>query len=293
MYQKIDKCPLCGSTDIRNFIICKDYLVSGESFAVNECIKCTFRFTNPRPQPSELEKYYRSDNYISHTNKASSLTHILYKFVRHFTLKSKMKLIDSLSDTGRILDVGCGTGEFLQVCSQGGWKIHGVEKDTFARKNAEKLLNIKIHEHLSDIPRNGEFEMITFWHVLEHIPEFHEIIDLARKYLFRKGFLLLALPNHESFDAKKYKEFWAAYDVPRHLYHFNQANVRLLAKNHDLKLKSVIPMKMDAFYVSLLSEYNKTKRNKYFKSAITGLKSNSYGKKNNMNYSSLIYLLKK
>jgi len=293
MYQKIDNCPLCGSKDIKNFIICQDHFVSGESFAINECNSCTFRFTNPRPLNTELEKYYQSENYISHTNKANSLTNFLYKLVRNFTLKNKLKLINSLSEKGKILDVGCGTGEFLYVCNQNGWNIYGVEKDPLAMKNAEKLLNIKIYEHLSDLYPEGEFEIITFWHVLEHMPDLHEVISQVKKLLLKKGSLVLALPNHESYDAEKYKEYWAAYDVPRHLYHFNQSSLKSLAKLHDLKLKSIIPMKMDAFYVSLLSEYNKYKRKNYIKSAITGLKSNSYGAKNNNNYSSLIYLLKK
>jgi len=136
MYKKINTCPLCKSKDIKNLIICKDHLVSGESFAINECGNCSFKFTNPRPLDEELNKYYQSEDYISHTNKANSLRHIIYKTVRNYTLKRKLKLINTLSRKGNILDVGCGTGEFLKVCSNNRWNIHGVEPDSNAREKA-------------------------------------------------------------------------------------------------------------------------------------------------------------
>lgn len=293
MYFKNDNCPVCGSADIKNFIICKDHFLSEESFAINECNQCAFRFTNPRPIDSELEKYYDSKDYISHSTRSNNLLDFMYKVVRGYTLKNKLKLINSLSEPGNLLDVGCGTGEFLQICNQKGWKISGIEINQQARNNAEKKLNQKIFRDLQEIKGEGNFLIITLWHVLEHLPHVNEAISHLKMLLSNKGYLIIAIPNYESYDANKYKNFWAAYDVPRHLSHFNQKSFKTLAKAHDLKIKNILPMKLDAFYISLLSEKYKYNRSNYLKSLLTGLKSNSYARKNNNNYSSLIYILKK
>ena len=293
MYEKINKCPVCNSEDIKNLMICKDHLVSGESFAINECRQCTFRFTNPRPADAQLNTYYQSKEYISHTNKAYSLQHLLYKIVRHYTLQRKLKLIRSLSKTGKILDLGCGTGDFLNLCSKNGWDIEGVEMDQKAREKSEKLLNVKIHERLFSVEKENSFQIITLWHVLEHLPDLNKTITHLMKLLTVRGRLVIALPNVDSYDAKKYGNFWAGYDVPRHLYHFNQPTFQRLMRKHNLKIERVIPMRFDAFYVSLLSEKYQNKYFNYIRSFVTGCISNSYGRNNNLNYSSLIYIVKK
>jgi 2-polyprenyl-3-methyl-5-hydroxy-6-metoxy-1,4-benzoquinol methylase len=293
MYHKDDKCPVCGSRDIRNFIICKDHFLSGESFAINECGKCTFRFTNPRPVDAELDKYYDSSEYVSHSHRAVNLIDFIYRTVRQYTLRQKLKLVNSLSDKANLLDVGCGTGEFLEVCKQDGWNIKGIEKNDRARKQAENFLGQKIEKDLYDTGRGGEFQVITLWHVLEHLPALHDVMTHLKKILAVKGHLIIAVPNHQSYDAGKYEAYWAGYDIPRHLSHFNQKSLKTLARLHDFKLKNILPMNFDAFYISLLSEKYKYNRNRYIKSFLTGLKSNRYAKKNNNNYSSLIYILKK
>lgn len=292
MYHKDDKCPVCGSKDIRNFIICKDHFLSGESFAINECGQCTFRFTNPRPVDSELDKYYDSNQYPSHNHRPSTLMDYVYRIVRRYTLKEKLKLVNSLSERANLLDVGCGTGEFLQVCKHDGWSTRGVEKNSKARQQAENIVGLSIDRELYDINRGGEFQVITLWHVLEHLPSIHEAMNHLKKILAVKGHIIIAVPNHLSYDARKYEAYWAAYDIPRHLSHFNQKSFKTLARLHDFKVKNILPMKLDAYYVSLLSEKYKNTRFKLINSIITGFKSNRYAKNDN-NYSSLIYILKK
>ena len=287
----LDTCPLCQGGLFDDYISTKDYTVSGEDFSIVSCQNCGFRFTNPRPTEKILGTYYNSDEYVSHSNNANSLVNAVYKIARKFTLRWKYQMIKKEKISGNVLDYGCGTGEFLNYCKAQNWKIAGVEPNDKARKQAAELTLESINTELDNVPTVG-FDVITLWHVLEHIPRLNDTLIQLKDLLTPQGYMLLAIPNCKSHDARLFKEHWAAYDVPRHLYHFTQETLNNLVENHGMKVVDVLPMKLDAYYVSLLSNKIKYGRNKLINSFLTGLLSNIYAVKNK-EYSSLIYVIKK
>lgn len=293
MYKKIEACPVCESKAFTNSSICKDHSVSGESFALVRCNQCGFVFTNPRPEESELGRYYQSEDYVSHQNKANNPINFVYKLVRSKTLKDKEQLLSKYTDTGRLLDVGCGTGHFAVHAQRKGWSVTAVEKDKQARSIAKASLRSEVLDDLAQIPAKPKYNAITLWHVLEHLPDLNGTITRLRSLLKKEGRLFVAVPNKNSWDAQHYKEYWAAYDVPRHLYHFTQDTMRTLLKKHKLKIEAVVPMPFDAYYVAMLSEKYKTGSNNYLTAFTNGRKSNQWAKTNHNDYSSLIYVIKK
>lgn len=297
MYRKIDNCPICKYSKFENKWIAEDHTVTHESFVIVACKQCGFHFTNPIPRSEYLNDYYESNDYISHTDRKANITEKAYHLVRAFTLKSKVKLINKCCNksTKRLLDFGCGTGDFLQVAKKNKWDVKGVEPNSKAAEIAENKIG-KEHilssiEQLDTIPKKQD--VITLWHVLEHVENLSDCIATLSAKLKKKGSLIIALPNRDSWDAQYYKENWAAWDVPRHLYHFNQKDVYNLAQNNHMRISKTLPMKWDAFYISLMSERYIHAKENYIKAIINGLKSNRYAKNNKNNYSSLIYILKK
>jgi SAM-dependent methyltransferase len=289
----INNCPCCKTTQFNHFITCKDYTVSGETFSIVNCVACGFKFTNPRPSDSELGRYYKSEEYISHSNTSKGLMAKLYHFVRAYTLGKKVDLLSKYVSRGTILDYGCGTGMFLSTCQKAGWKVYGMEPDDGARKIASEL-QVKAFPNLAELKLSipsVRFDSITLWHVLEHVNDLEEALTFFRSSLTDQGVLVIAVPNYSSFDAQYYKEFWAAYDVPRHLYHFDIVSVSKLLGSYGFKLIDTHPMKFDSFYVSMLSEKYKTGRIKYLNAFLTGLKSNLKAK-HAKDYSSVIYVFK-
>ena len=251
--------------------------------------------TNPRPEENILARYYQSDAYISHSNKSLSIVDQLYKISRTFTLKWKHGLIQkySLQKPSSILDFGCGTGTFLEECKKNNMEISGVEPSNTARNQAERKTAEKIAADIKEIPKT--FDVITMWHVLEHVSDLKETIQTLKGHLNENGTMFIAVPNHQSLDGKKYREFWAGYDVPRHLWHFTRETMTLLLAQHDLKLTNVVPMHLDAYYVSMLSEKYKSSNNRLVgmaKAFVQGWKSNQKAKTTG-EYSSLIYLARK
>ena len=295
--ERLNKCPLCKSGLFLNHTEVQDFSVSKEKFLLCKCTSCNLIFTNPRPDDKHIEKYYQSEDYISHQNKSTNIVNILYKWVRNTTIKKKVSWLNKYTDKkGQLLDIGCGTGYFLSAAKQNGWKTWGVEPNNTARKIASNK-KLKISEHIEDIKKNKKFDAISLYHVLEHIHNLRKtgkkIVDL----LDDKGTIFIAVPINNSYDATKYGSYWAALDVPRHLYHFNKETFQSFAEEVGLNIVGIEPLKFDSYYVSLLSENflnpNSNKVVKMINAIIKGYKSNSWADKNNNNYSSLLFILKK
>ncbi len=293
MTEKLEHCPVCESASFSSFLSCQDYTVTQETFEIVTCENCDFKFTNPRPDEVTLPKYYQSEEYISHSNKNNSLIHLVYKQARNFTIRKKVKLINRIGKKGTVLDVGCGTGEFLSACKSDGWKIEGVEPSQVAVNQLVTLLKQGVYNAIFDIVHENLADVITMWHVLEHVPDLNKTIEKINALLKNDGTLIIAVPNYPSYDAAIYKELWAAYDVPRHLYHFDKNVMKNLLGKHSLEIKEILPMKLDSYYVSLLSEKYKNGKNNYISAIVNGYKSNKWAKRNNGEYSSLIYIIKK
>ena len=279
-----------------HYLTCKDFTVSNKKFDLLYDNKLEMLETFPQPKAEELSDYYESDDYISHTDSKETFTDKLYQAVKKHALSNKLKLINSFkAEEKNLLDVGCGTGEFLIVCKNNGWKVAGVEPNAKAKITAENKLQGKlVSEIYSDINLlniEAKFDVITLWHVLEHIPNLEGYISALKKLLKPNGVLIVAVPNFKSYDAIYYKQFWAAFDVPRHLWHFSKKSIRLLFEKHEISVVKILPMWFDSFYVSLLSEKYKNRKGNFLKAFYIGLISNIKAM-STKEHSSLIYLLK-
>jgi 2-polyprenyl-3-methyl-5-hydroxy-6-metoxy-1,4-benzoquinol methylase len=271
----------------------KDYSVSKEEFELKINEEFGFLETIPQPSKEDLPRYYESEDYISHTDTKRNLFEKVYHLVRSISLKRKLKLINTLSkDSKMLLDVGCGTGDFLLTAKQNGWNVKGIEPNPQAREIANSKTNNAVSniESLLDLEKQS-FDVITLWHVLEHLPNLEEHIQLFQSLLKPNGRLVIAVPNFKSYDATYYKSFWAAYDVPRHLWHFSRTSISKLFSKYDMEVEETLPMKFDAFYVSLLSQKHKTGKMNPILSFWVGWRSNMKAL-TSKEYSSLIYVLK-
>lgn len=292
--EHLGHCPVCQHAQFSPFLTCLDYTVSRETFQTVQCDSCGFKFTNPRPEETVLGNYYKSEDYVSHSNTKKGFINSAYQLIRKYTLLKKLQLISKYYKTGNILDIGCGTGEFLNTCKNAKWKTMGIEPDPGARKMAIENYGLDVREEV-EIKKldNESFDIISMWHVLEHVPQLNERIEDLKRLIKPNGVIIIAVPNCNSLDAGIYKEHWAAYDVPRHLYHFTPKDIEQIFKNHGLKLNTVLPMIFDSFYVSMLSEKIKTGKTNIIRSTWNGLRSNFSAIKSGKTYSSQIYLIRK
>ena len=275
------------------FLTVKDHSVSGEEFELIQNSEYGFLETTPQPSSDKLPEYYKSEDYISHTDSKRNLFEKLYHLVRSISLKKKLNLINSYSSKEKnLLDIGCGTGDFLEVAQQNNWSISGVEPNEKARDIANKKTNNAVFEINQLLKfKSNSFDVITLWHVLEHLPNLEDHISVFKTLLKPNGTLIVAVPNYKSYDAKHYKQFWAAYDVPRHLWHFNQDSISKLVSKENFKVEKVKPMWFDSFYVSMLSEKYKSGKMNPIKGICIGLLSNLKAI-STKEASSLIYVIK-
>src|SRR5574343_1890386 len=272
------------------FLIVKDYSVSKETFSLLYNKEYDILKTEPTPSLDVLGKYYESDDYMSHTDSKRSLFEKLYHFVKVRAIKSKVALVTKENKSkGNLLDIGAGTGDFLNEANKQGWTTLGYEPNNSAKILAENK-GVVFTDDIFVLP-NASFDVITMWHVLEHVPNLEEYIANLKRLLKPGGTIIIAVPNYKSFDAQYYGRFWAAYDVPRHLWHFSKTSIKRLFSDQDLKLFHVKPMWFDSFYVSMLSEKYKTGKMSLIKGCLVGLWSNVSGifKKE---FSSHIYIIK-
>jgi len=288
------ECPICRSSEISPVLTATDHLVSKKQFPIWECRSCKGRFTQDVPDTDEIGAYYASEEYVSHTETKKGLVNSAYHAVRKFTLQQKRKLVSRHSGktAGRIMDVGCGTGAFLKVMQDAGWTITGLEPDAAARAKAVDR-GVPAHEPSEIYRLKDPFDVITLWHVLEHVHDLHGYLDRIEQLLLPDGALFIAVPNYTSHDGQHYGQNWAAYDVPRHLYHFSPYSLRMLMAGHGLRVVQMLPMWFDSFYVSVLSEKYMKGKDALISAGWEGLKSNAGVISGVGNCSSVIYVIRK
>ncbi|MDP9230215.1 MAG: class I SAM-dependent methyltransferase [Bacteroidota bacterium] len=289
-------CPVCGSSDIRKVFSVVDHTVSKQQFEILECNFCTLRFTQDVPDEDLIKTFYKSEDYISHTNTSKGIINRLYQQVRKKTMKQKRHLIENMTGIkkGALLDVGSGTGAFVNEMRKHGWQVTGLEPEDDARKIAREFYKLQLDDDLLfyKLPLQS-FDVITLWHVLEHVHDLHAYVEQLKNLLKEKGKLFIAVPNYTSKDAEIYKEHWAAYDVPRHLYHFSPPAMKKLLENHGLKIDDYQLMWYDSFYICLLSSKYKSGKPNWISALFNGLVSNFKAMDDHKKCSSLIYIISK
>lgn len=284
-----DFCPSCGGThlDVHSTVV--DHFLTKELFVLKRCNTCSFLFTTPRPSLDKIGEYYKSEDYVSHSSTKKGLVNTVYGWVRNYTLKQKTKLISRLVTGRDLLDIGAGTGHFAAKAKQKSWNVTGLEPDPDARKVAKELNKIDLEDLSLLQSLENQFDCVTMWHVLEHVYNLNEDLDKIATLIKSNGVFVIAVPNYTSFDAQYYQEEWAAYDVPRHLYHFSPKTIVSIIEKRGFDFEEILPMKFDSYYVSMLSE--KYRKGSIFNAIRVGFLSNMKAGKDKC--SSQIYIFRK
>jgi SAM-dependent methyltransferase len=291
LYNKLDKCPICENRELEEYLRTKDFTFSKEEFILQRCKSCGFRFTNPIPEEENIGNYYGAENYMSHaTQSKKGLMPFVYKRVRNINLKRKIKQLKKHAKGNVLLDIGAGNGFFLDSAQRHGFLVHGLEPGEKARSIAKNDfgLDLKDPGEINKIESNS-VDVITMWHVLEHVYHLKRDIREYTRILKEDGVLIVAVPNIDSFDARYYQEYWDGLDLPLHLYHFCPNDIRNLFDQFGMEMLEMVPMKFDSFWVSMNSE--KFKGGNLIKAFFIGFKSNLVA--SNGKYSSQIYILKR
>jgi len=295
--KQFSPCPICNKEDIASLLHSKDYSLTGEDFQIIQCANCTLEYTDPAPSKEAIAPYYNFPSYISHTDTKEGLVNKMYHKVRNHTLTQKTNWVQSLftGHKGHLLEVGAGTGAFANSMSKKGWKVTALEPDAASRQKALENYDINLLpiEELFQL-EPAKYEVITLWHVLEHVHDLNAYMKIFHSLLKPNGRLIIAVPNYTSYDAGFYKNYWAAYDVPRHLYHFSPLSMHYLSKKYKMSIVQKLPMWFDSFYVSLLSEkYKQSGMIGMMRAFFVGCISNLTALSNVDRGSSMIYEIKK
>lgn len=291
-----DNCPLCSSVEIKDYLLTSDYFLSREKYKLHKCSCCGFVFTQDHPDSENIVRYYASDEYISHNESAAGFLNSLYRLSRNLMLKKKRTIVRSFTGLkkGILLDIGSGTGHFLSVMKEAGWMVNGLEINDKAREFSISTFDLEVisTEQLATL-QSGSFDCITMWHVLEHFQDPFAFASQISRLLKPEGLCIIALPNCSSFDAQHYKEFWAAYDVPRHLWHFTPATMKFFTEKTGFEMICFKNLPLDVFYISSLSEKYKGSNLSFITAMIKSSWFSFISLINKNRSSSLIYFIKK
>ncbi|WP_250632903.1 class I SAM-dependent methyltransferase [Rhodoflexus caldus] len=286
-------CPDCNGEQFAAFHTCRDYTVSGELFTLARCRQCQMVITQQPPPSEKIGSYYKSEDYVSHSDTKRGLFFRLYHLARGWMLQSKRKLVEKYSGktNGKLLDWGCGTGYFPAAMQQAGWQVQGIEADEDARNYARQKFSLAVFapEKVTQLP-DSQYDCISFWHVMEHLHDLRGTIANIERLLAPQGIVVVALPNQQSYDAWYYGRYWAAWDVPRHLWHFAPQNIERLMAANGFGLLHKQTMPFDPFYVALLSEKYREKRWGFINGILQGFISLVKGYLNVNQSSSVIYV---
>jgi len=291
--ETVSACLICNSQSLNPFLECKDYTISKEQFSIMQCASCGFRFTSPRPEEAKAGAYYQSKDDFSYTSRG--LINFICQRVRKLSLRKKLEWVVSASgkQQGKLLDMYCGTGEFLNICKQNRWTVQGIEPLALAREFASKQYGLDVKDTgLWSSFSDNTFDVVTAWHVLEQVYDIEGTLKQVKRILTSNGVFIIALPNCSSADAEFYGKYWAAYDVPRHIWHFTPAHVKTYFEKNGFKLESVLPMPYDAYYTSILSEKYKGGNVNYGRAIVHGYFSNSNAAEKGDTYSGQVYILR-
>jgi len=288
-----NKCPWCGSDKAQINLWLKDDFLTKEDFHICECLSCGLLYTMPRPPKDKIGDYYKSEEYYSHQENKKGFIPKIYEAVKKVNLKHKIKIATNGLEAGKLLDIGCGVGDFIHVAEAKGWKCQGVEPSEEAKEIARKRIkaNIINSEAMETIP-DATFDVVTMWHVLEHVDDLRWQVEQLQRLIKPNGRIVIAVPNYNSYDGQYYKEHWAAYDVPRHLNHFNKKTIVKIFKTKGLELVKTDKLAWDAYYISYMSEQYKIHMFPLIKGTYRGFVSNSKARRSG-EWSSMIYVFEK
>lgn len=229
-------CNLCGSTEAEVAITAQDFLLERPDAQVQfvKCDRCGLFYQNPRPTPEEMMSHYPSNYEPFDLHPDDERSSRLERIAVNYGLSKRRGLILRYRKSGRILDVGCATGLFLHVMNMdANWDAHGVEPNNYAATIAQERYGLNVHHgtlEQAQYPARS-FDVVTLWDVLEHVHDPAATLDEIHRILKSDGLLILRVPNGISRDAGLFKETWAGWDPPRHLYVFTPDTLtKLLAK---------------------------------------------------------------